>query len=88
MLGCAQLMMRETEIVGASDQIHARLQRFEGPGGMTRSAGQASLPLPERGIQAFDKSGIKDGTSLPTRRSCRATPPTRKKSRIEVETRI
>ena len=28
-LGFAQLMMRETEIVAASDQIHARLKSFE-----------------------------------------------------------
>ena len=61
MLGFAQLMMRETEIVGASDQIHARLKSFEGTRGMTRSASQARQPLPERSIQAFNKSGVEDG---------------------------
>ncbi len=62
MLGFAQLMMHKTEIVGASDQIHARLKSFEAMGGMTRSAGHARQSLPERGIQAFNKSGVEDGT--------------------------
>ena len=66
MLGFAQLMMRETEIVGASDQIHARLKRFEAMSGMTRAAGQARQPLPERSIQAFNKRGVEDGTPLRT----------------------
>jgi hypothetical protein len=62
MLGFAQLMMRETEIVGASDQIHASLKSFEGTRGMTRPAGQARQPLPERSIQAFNKRGVEDCT--------------------------
>src|SRR6266567_2621809 len=53
-------MMRETEIVAASDQIHARLKSFEATGGMTRSARQARQPLPERCIQAFNKSRVED----------------------------
>ncbi len=52
--------MRETEIVAASDQIHARLKSFEATGGMTRSARQARQPLPERCIQAFNKSRVED----------------------------
>jgi hypothetical protein len=61
MFGFAQLMMRETEIGGASDQIHARLKSEEPMSGMTRAARQAGQPLPERGIQAFNKSGVEDG---------------------------
>jgi hypothetical protein len=55
MFGFAQLTMRETEIVGASDQIHASLKSFEATSGMTRSVGQARQPLPEHCIQAFNK---------------------------------
>ncbi len=58
MLGFAQLMMRETEIVGAPDQIHAGLKRFEAMSGMTRSAGQAGQAFTKGGIQAFNKSGV------------------------------
>ncbi len=60
MLGFAQLMMRETEVIGTSDQIHAGLKSFESTDRMTRSAGQARQPLSERGIQAFNKSGVED----------------------------
>jgi hypothetical protein len=65
-LGFAQLMMRETEIVGASDQIHAHLKSCEGTRGMTRSAGQARQPLSERSIQAFNKRGVEDRASSRT----------------------
>ncbi len=62
MLGFAQLMMHKTAIVGASDQIHARLKSEDPMGGMTRSAGHARQSLPERGIQAFNESGVEDAT--------------------------
>jgi hypothetical protein len=53
--------MRETEVRGASDQIHASLQRFERPGGMTRSACQVRQSLSERSIQALNESGVENG---------------------------
>jgi hypothetical protein len=62
MLGFAQLMMRETEIVGASNQIHARLKSEDPMRDMTRAADQARQSLPECGIQAFNKSDVEDGT--------------------------
>src|SRR5258707_4981503 len=60
MLGFAQLVMHQTEIVGASDQIHAGLKGSETTGGMTRFARQAGQSLPEGAIQALDKSGVED----------------------------
>ena len=38
MQGLTQLMMHKAEIVGATDQIPARLKRFTAVSGMTRSA--------------------------------------------------
>ena len=54
----AQLMMRKTEIVGTSDQIHPRLKRSEATGSMAGFARQAGQPFPEGSIQALDKSCI------------------------------
>src|SRR2546427_12190141 len=45
MLGLTQLMMRKTEIVAASDQIHPRLQSEEPMSGMARLARQARQPF-------------------------------------------
>src|SRR5204863_2796275 len=45
MLGLTQLMMRKTEIVAASDQIHPRLQSEEPTSGMARLARQARQPF-------------------------------------------
>jgi len=58
MLGFRELMMRETEIVGAPDQIHAGLKRFEAMSSMTRSAGQAGQAFTKGGIQAESNSGV------------------------------
>src|SRR4051812_16636533 len=60
----AQLMMHKTEVVAASDQIHARLKRSETTSGMTRFACQAGQPFSKGAIQALDKSGIEDCTPL------------------------
>ena len=60
MFGLAQLMMRKTEIVTASDQIHARLKRLETMGGMTGFAREGGQPLSEGSIQALDKSRVED----------------------------
>src|SRR5205823_10554200 len=60
MLGFAQLMMRKTEIVGASDQIHPRLKRLEATSSMTRFARQASLPFSKGGIPAFEMGLVED----------------------------
>ena len=58
MFGPAQLMMRKTEIVAASDQIHAGLQCEYPTSGMTGFARQAGQPFAERSIQALDKSSV------------------------------
>jgi hypothetical protein len=64
MRGFAQLLMHHTEIVGASDQIHASLKCSETTGGMTGFARQAGQSLPERAIQALDKSGVEHPSPL------------------------
>ena len=58
MRGFAQFMMRKTEIVGASDQIHPRLKRSKATGCMAGFARQAGQPLPEGSIQALNKSRV------------------------------
>ena len=64
MRGFAQLMMRKTEIVGTSDQIHPRLKRSEATGSMAGFARQAGQPFPEGSIQALDKSCVEDHATL------------------------
>ncbi len=63
-LGFAQLMMRETEIVRASDQIHPRLKRSQATGRVTRFAGQARQSFAKGSIQALDKRRVEDAASL------------------------
>jgi hypothetical protein len=58
--GFTQLMMHTTEIVGTSNQIHARLKRSEAASGMTGFARQAGQPFPKGAIQAFDTSRVED----------------------------
>src|SRR5574342_1166340 len=58
MRGFAQLMMRKTEIAGASDQIPPRLERSKATGCMAGFARQAGQPLPEGSIQALNKSRV------------------------------
>src|SRR5258708_37837927 len=62
--GFAQLMMRQTEIVGASDQIHPRLKGSEAMSSMTRLAGQARQPCAKGASQALDKRRIEHTSSL------------------------
>ena len=64
MFGLAQRMMRKTEIVAASDQIHAGLQCEQPTSGMTRFARQAGQPFPERSIQALNESRVQDAATL------------------------
>src|SRR5947209_12416203 len=64
MSGFAQLMMRTTEIIGASDQIHPRLKRFETTGRMTRFAGQDRQPFANWSIKALDKRRVEDAAPL------------------------
>ena len=64
MFGFAQLMMRKTEIVAASDQIHTGLQRVHPTSGMTGFTCQAGQPFPERSIQTLDESSIQDAATL------------------------
>ena len=58
MFGLAQLMMRKTEIVAASDQIHPRLKRSQATGSMAGFARQAGQAFPQGSIQALDKSRV------------------------------
>ena len=58
MFGLAQFMMRKTEIVAASDQIHAGLQCEQPTSGMTGFTRQAGQAFPERSIQALDESRV------------------------------
>jgi hypothetical protein len=53
-------MVSKTEIVGASNQIHAHLQGFETTSGVTRFARQAGQSLAKGAIQPFDESGVED----------------------------
>ncbi len=64
MVGLAQLMMRKTEIVAASDQIHTSLQGDHPTSGMTGFTRQAGQPFPERSIQALDESSVEDAATL------------------------
>ncbi len=70
MFGLAQLMMWKTEIVTASDQIHAGLQCEQATSGMTGFARQAGQPFPERSIQALDKSGVQDAATMGEQQQC------------------
>jgi hypothetical protein len=58
MFGLTQLMMRKTEVVAASDQIHPRLQSKDSAGGMTRLARQAGQSLSKGGIQSLNTSRV------------------------------
>jgi len=58
MLFVTQLMMRPTEIVGTSDQIHSRLKGLQALGGMPTLARQRSQTFPHGCIEAFDQGRI------------------------------
>jgi hypothetical protein len=51
-------MMRPTEIVGTTDQIHSRLQGLQTPYGMPTFARQRSQTFPHGRIEAFYQGGI------------------------------
>src|SRR5260370_1650851 len=53
-------MMWKTEIGGASNQIDAHLQGFEGMGRVTRFARQTGQSFSESSIQTLDKSCVED----------------------------
>ncbi len=58
MLGFPQFVMRHTEIVGAANQVHARVQRVQARSRMPTFARQACQAFTEGCIQAFDERGI------------------------------
>ncbi len=58
--GFTQFMMHKAEIVGATDQVHARLKRFEAVSGMTRSAGQARQSFSKRAVQPESNGTVQD----------------------------
>jgi hypothetical protein len=60
----AQLMMGKTEVVRASNQIHAGLKRLQMTGSIARFAGQACHPFTEGAIQTLDKGSVENGPAL------------------------
>ena len=58
LLGLPQLVMGHTEIVGAANQVHARVQSVQARSCVPTFARQTGESLTEGSIQAFDKSGI------------------------------
>ena len=58
MLSVTQLMMRPTEIVGTSDQIHSHLKGLQTLGGMPTFARQRSQTFPHSCIEAFDQGRL------------------------------
>jgi len=58
MLGFAQFLMRHTEIVGAANQVHARVQRLQVRSCVPTFVGEACQALTHGSIQAFNKSCI------------------------------
>jgi len=58
MLGFREFLMRDTEIVGATHQVHARVQRVQARSRVPAFTGQARQSLAEGPIQAFNKSRI------------------------------
>ncbi|GAC1392685.1 MAG: hypothetical protein NVSMB38_17030 [Ktedonobacteraceae bacterium] len=64
MRGFGELMVNHTEIVRASNQIHARFKRMEAVSGMARFARQTCQSLPECPIQTLNKGCIEDTATL------------------------
>ena len=58
LLGLTQFVMRHTEIVGAANQVHARVQSVQARSCVPTFARQTGESLTEGSIQAFDKRGI------------------------------
>ncbi len=58
MLGLTQFVMGQTEIVGAANQVHARVQSVQARSCVPTFARQTGESLTEGSIQAFNKSGI------------------------------
>src|SRR6266566_3417882 len=63
MFTCAQFMVRDTPIIGTSNQIHSGLERFETLSRMPTFARQRSQPLTHRPIEPLNKGGIENGTT-------------------------
>ena len=59
MLSVPQLLMRPTEVVGTSDQVHACLKGLQTLGGMPTFARQRSQTFPQGCIEAFNQGSIK-----------------------------
>jgi hypothetical protein len=53
-------MVRKTEIVGASNQIHAHLQSEDPTSGVTRVARQAGQSFSKGSVQTFDEGCVED----------------------------
>src|SRR5215472_10344952 len=62
--GGAQFVMHHTPVVDTSDEIHARLKRFQPMGSMTAAARQGGQTLAEGSIQPLDKGGVEHASTL------------------------
>ena len=60
----AQFVMGPAEVVGASEQVHARFQSHHATSRVTAFAGQAGKPLAHGPIQSLDKGGVEHRSSL------------------------
>src|SRR5579885_431324 len=58
MLGGAQLIMDDTKIVHAADQIHAGFKRLQAMSGVTASACQGGQTFAKGGVQPLDKGRV------------------------------
>ncbi len=67
-----QFLMGNTEIVGAANQVHARVQSLQARGGVPTLAGQARQSLAEGSIQTFDKSRIEHVSPTESWSNCSA----------------
>ncbi len=58
MRGFAQFVMREAEIVGATNQVHSCFQHIEAMSGMPTFARESSQTFPHGAIEAFNQGRI------------------------------
>lgn len=59
-----EFLMSHTEIVGAANQVHSRVQRVQPRSGVPTFARQSCESFTDSSIQAFNKSGIEHVPSI------------------------
>src|SRR5215467_5849024 len=63
-VGGTQLVMHDTQVVDASNQIHAGLKGLQTMSGMATAPGQGGQTLAKGGVEPLDKGGIEDMTTF------------------------